>query len=191
MNKPTIDLRKIVHDKAKNKTKLSYQWMMKHIREAAAGMSAQRFLGDNIAYQSKNLQPGQMISFFYDPKTKDQLKFYDTFPMLLPFAADNTHFWGLNLHYLDPIRRAKLLSKLMDYINDDNLSPKAKLQFTWATIKGASQLSDAKHCVKQYLFKQVKSNYIIIPPKEWEMVVFLPVERFKKATNQEVWSHSK
>jgi len=183
----TIDLRKIVHKEAKKETKRSWEWYQTNVRNAAAGMSAQRFLGDNIAHQGKNIIPGQMVMYFYDPKTKDKLPYYDTFPLLLPFAANDTHFTGLNLHYIPPLIRAALLDKLMKYASDDKLSAKTKLNISWQILKGASDIKDIKQCVKQYLFGHVKSNFIIIPPKEWEFVVWLPLEKFKKADNATVW----
>lgn len=191
MAKETIDLRSIVHKEAKKETKKSWAWYENKVRNAAAGMSAQKFLGDNIAHQTKNIVPGQMVQFFYDPKTKDDLPYYDTFPLLLPFAADDTHFTGLNLHYLPPVTRAILLSKLMEYVSDDRLGPKAKIKVSWQILKNASEYPEVAPCVKQYLFSKVKSSYVVIPPKEWEYVIWLPLEKFKKASNETVWSHSR
>jgi len=186
----TIDLRDVVHKKARGAEKISWQWYETHVRNAAAGMSAQKFLGDNIAFQSKRPVPGDIVSFFYDPKTKDTLKYYDTFPMVLPFAASDTHFTGLNLHYLSPIMRAVLLEKLMSYVTDDDLSYGTKINVSWSLLKSASQMAEIQPCVKQYLFGQVKSNFITIPPNEWQYVVWLPIEKFKKASNEKVWSDS-
>lgn len=182
-----IDLGKIVRSKAKKETKRSWAWYESNVRNAAAGMSAQKFLSDNIVHQTKTIQPGSMISFFYDPKTKEKLPYYDTFPMVLPFAANETHFTGLNLHYISPLHRAVLLSKLMQYATDDKLSPKTKLNLSWQTLKTTSMMPQIEPCVKQYLFGRVKSNFIVIPPKEWEFVIWLPLEKFKKATNEQVW----
>lgn len=186
-----IDLRDIVHRKAKAfETKKSWNWYETHVRNAAAGMSTQKFLGDNIAHQATNIVPGQLIHYFYDPKTKDALPYYDTFPLLLPFSADDTHFTGLNLHYIPPIVRAVLLDKLMKYVSDDNLSPKTKIAVSWETLKNAANFPEVGPCVKKYLFNKVKSNFIIIPPREWEFVIWLPLERMKKASNEQVWSNS-
>jgi len=107
--------------------------------------------------------------------------------MILPFAADSTHFTALNLHYLDPRTRALLLQRLMSFVNDDNLNDKTKMAFSWNTLKTLSMDDSIKHCVKQYLFSHVKSNFIVIPPSEWEYVIWLPVERFKKASAETVW----
>lgn len=189
-NKPTIDLRRIVHAEAKKEAKRSWSWYENKVRNAAAGMSAQRFLGDNIAHQTKTVSPGDMIMYFYDPKTKNDLPYYDTFPLLLPFGMDEKHFTGLNLHYISPAQRAVLLQKLMEYVTDDKLSPKTKINASWSVLKNASTFPEVAPCVKQYLFGRVKSNYIVIPPKEWEYVIWLPLEKFKKSSNEAVWADS-
>jgi len=183
-----MDLRNKVHADAKKETKLSWSWYENNVRNAAAGMSAQKFLGDNQAHQRDRIVPGDLVSFFYDPKTKEKLPYYDTFPMVLPFSATSTHFTALNLHYLHPHVRAGLLQKLMVYSTDDKLSPKAKLAVTWETLRNVSEFPEVKHCVKQYLFSHVKSKFIVIPPKEWEFVIWLPLCRFHKASNEQVWS---
>lgn len=186
-----MNLRDIVHADAAKETKKSWAWYETNVRNAAAGMSAQKFLGDNVAHQinKKGITPGDMISFFYDPKTKDKLPYFDTFPMVLPFAIspDGSTFTGLNLHYLKPVVRATLLSALMKYVDDDKMGPKTKIKASWDILKSAAGSGVAEHCVKKYLFKNVKSSVIVIPPIEWSYVVFLPLERFKNATNEEVW----
>jgi hypothetical protein len=183
---PTFNLRDQVIKKIGN-TKRSWQWYETNVRNAAGKMSGQKFLGDNIAHQSTKIVPGTLVSFFYDPKTKDTLPYYDTFPMILPFATDDTGFMGLNMHYLHPIMRAALLDKLMEYASNDKLSSKTKIKVTWEVLKAASNMPEIKHCIKRYLNKQVKSNFIIIPPTEWNFVLWLPLEYFKKASNEKVW----
>jgi hypothetical protein len=57
---------------------------------------------------------GSMQMFMYDPKTKDKLPYYDTFPLVVVVGPAPGGFYGLNLHYLPPILRAKMLDALMD-----------------------------------------------------------------------------
>ena len=53
---------------------------------------------------------GRMSMFFYDPKTKARLKYYDTFPLVLPIEPMRGGFIGLNFHYLEPCTDVKLES---------------------------------------------------------------------------------
>src|SRR5690348_3007714 len=57
---------------------------------------------------------GAMYLFRYNPKTKETLPYYDTFPLVIPVKLLPDGFHGLNLHYLPPMLRAKLMMALMD-----------------------------------------------------------------------------
>ena len=158
-------------------------------KEWFKNISSVNFLKQNQAFQTRTIEHGQMIAFFYDPLTKEKLPYYDTFPLVLPFEPTNTHFKGINLHYIAPKLRAVLLSKLME-ISSSTLPTTKKLIFSWDTIKSFGALPQAKACIKQYLFGQVKSNFIVVPQKDWERVIWLPLGRFKKKSEEYVWSQA-
>ena len=172
--------------------KNSVDWFLRNVRQLGTAMNVgpMRILGDNLANQSSAIAPGQMIMYTYDPKYKKTLPFYDTFPLVLPFAADETHFTGINFHYLYPRTRALLLNKLMEFVNDDRLTPNAKIQVSWNLLKNAGKFPEIQPAVKQYLFSHVKSRFLIVPPQDWMSAVFIPCERFHKASNQQVWGNS-
>ena len=88
--------------------------------------------------------------FFYDPKTKDTLPYYDTFPLVVVVGPAEKGFYGLNLHYLPPILRAKMLDALMD-IATSKKSPNAKFEITYEDSKSHSKLRYFKPCFKHYL----------------------------------------
>ena len=43
---------------------------------------------------------GRLNFFFYDPKYKKTLPYYDTFPLVLPIERIPGGFAGINFHYL-------------------------------------------------------------------------------------------
>src|SRR5579859_4289851 len=45
---------------------------------------------------------GKMVMYTYDPKLKEKLPYYDTFPLGIVVAFNKTGFYSLNLHYLPP-----------------------------------------------------------------------------------------
>ena len=65
---------------------------------------------------------GSMFMYFYDPKTKAKLPYYDTFPLSVIVSRAPGGFYGLNLHYLAPTLRAKFLDALMDITNNKSIS---------------------------------------------------------------------
>ena len=60
---------------------------------------------------------GKMYLFHYDPKWKNVLPYYDTFPLILMMGNANKGFYGINLHYLPTNLRMLLLSNLFFSLN--------------------------------------------------------------------------
>ena len=138
---------------------------------------------------------GNMYFFFYNPKHKATLPWYDTFPLVFPVKKFSDGFLGLNLHYLAPKDRAILMDQLKEYTTNENYDETTKLRLTYNTIMGSSRLRRAKPTIHRYLNGKVKSQFIHISANEWESALFLPVERFKSqtqsVTNEMVWRHSR
>ena len=165
----------------------SVAWFRKNVTNAFQNLGTQQFMGDNQASQTSRIVPGTMVFFGYDPKYKDELPYYDKFPLILPFHVDSTHFMGLNLHYLPPQMRILLLDKLLHFNRNKDTAPKMKIQMSWELLKGISQTKAVEYSVKKYLHGQVKSKFIVITPDDWPIACMLPLARFAKADEKTVW----
>ncbi len=133
---------------------------------------------------------GKMYFYSYDPKWKDDLPWYDTFPLVFPIEKYNNGFLGLNFHYLAPKDRAILMDQLKMYANNKKYDETTKLKLTYNMLKGFTKIKRAKPTVHRYLTSKVKSKYVLVNADEWEVALFLPVERFRKASKKKVWAHS-
>lgn len=134
---------------------------------------------------------GRMVMFFYDPKLKKTLPYYDRFPMVMIITYYKDGFLGLNLHYLPVYLRAKLLDGLEKIYKGKQLDENRKLNITYKTLKRSTRTRYFKPCVKRYLYTHCKSSFYIVDPEEWEMVLTLPTERFEKKSKEYVWQQSK
>lgn len=131
---------------------------------------------------------GKMFLFRYNPKTRETLPYYDTFPLVIPVTLLEDGFNGLNLHYLPPMLRAKLLNALMDnYMSKQGY----RLAINYQLLKRTSTLKLFQPCFKRYLSHYLFSNMYTIEPEEWPAVIFLPLQRFQKASSQQVWADSR
>jgi hypothetical protein len=128
---------------------------------------------------------GRMYSFFYDPKHKKTLPYYDTFPLIFPFATTTDGFMGINMHYLPLRLRANLMDQIYDLASNDRYDDSTRLKLTYSTLKAASKIYHPT--VKRYLKSHVKSRFLLIPSSDWDIALFLPTERFEKASKSEVW----
>ena len=134
---------------------------------------------------------GRMYFYFYDPKTKDTLPYYDKFPLVIPIEHYPDGFLGLNLHYISPKQRIILLDKLSSILTDHNYDERTRLRISYAYLAKASTMFEATPCIKRYLFTHVQSRFLEITADEWDIAVMLPVESFAKANKQKVWSDSR
>lgn len=134
---------------------------------------------------------GSMYSFLYDPKHKETLPFYDRFPLIFPFRKVRGGFYGINLHYLPPQLRAKLMDGLYEHANNSRYDETTKIRMNYELLTRVSNLKWFKPCVKHYLTDHVRSKFMYIYPSEWDIALFLPTERFTKAAKTVVWNNSK
>jgi hypothetical protein len=134
---------------------------------------------------------GAMMMFFYDPKTKDQLPYYDRFPVVIVVGPAEKGFYGLNLHYLPPVLRAQLLDRLMEYTTDDKYNNSTRFDLKYSLLSSVSKLKYYKPCFKHYLDAHVQSQFAFVPSPEWEIATFLPTQMFAKKNINSVYRDSR
>ena len=117
--------------------------------------------------QRSAILPGFMYMFGYDPKFKDELPYYDRFPLVFPYAKTPDGFIGLNMHYLPYNLRIALLDKLMVFKSNNRMDETTRLKYSWATIDGVSKFAAAQPCVKQYLSSHVKTQFRKVDSEDW------------------------
>jgi len=142
---------------------------------------------------------GRMYLFQYDPKNKATLPYYDRFPLVIPigsgqtsgFAASGGSFLGINLHYLPLPLRAKLMDALYDVSTTKDINEATRLRISYNILQQASKYRFFKPCIKRYLVSQVQTKFFYIEPTEWEMALFLPLDRFVGANKTRIYRDSR
>ncbi len=134
--------------------------------------------------------PGRMYMFYYDPKYKETLPYYDSFPLVFVVDVGNNYFTGLNLHYLPPSYRAKLMDALYELVNNNRYDETTKLRLSYQILKNVARFRYFKPTFKKYLKIHVRSRFVSVSPAEWDVALFLPTERFEKAPMTKVWTDS-
>lgn len=183
---PFINVRSKVGDSDR-----SLAWYQTQVKALAAAATKPNKLMQNAPDLTTRIMPGNLYMFFYDPKLKDKLPYYDMFPLVLPFRKVPGGFYGINLHYLPYPLRFKLLGALQEYALDNTMSEDNRVRVTWATLLTMSRVAPVKACVKHYLDGQVQSRFLNIKYPDWVTASLLPVERFVGASKQQVWQDSR
>lgn len=177
----------------KTKTREAMNWF-RNTASQVKSVNRQRLLNDpdNQTTDISEESIGRMYSFFYDPKHKKTLPYYDMFPLVIVIGPKgNDGFLGMNLHYLPPVLRARLMDNLYQTLNNKKFDSTTKLQINYELLNGASRFKYFKPCVKHYLFTHVKSKYLQIEPKYWDIALMLPTEKFVKEEASDIWNISR
>lgn len=168
-------------------SKKAMKWFRERLTDTR--VNQKQLLNDKTRRVAK-ITVGKMFIYQYDPKLKKVLPYYDAFPLVIPFRILSDGWVGLNLHYVAPAMRAKMLDLLMTIANNKKWDESTKLKISWRAIQGLAQTKAFEACVKRYLASHVKSQFIQVEAYDWQTAIFLPVAKFKKATEAEVWKDS-
>ena len=173
-----------VQKAAKGRPK-STDWYKDKIREFGTP-TAMNLIRDG----KQNTRPffGRLNMFFYDPKLKKTLPYYDRFPLVLPLENYNDGFLGINLHYLPIPLRIRLLDRLVDFSNNTKFDESTILNVNYTNLKRVNLI---KPTIKRYLAGKVKSAFRRIDADEFTIATLLPVQRFSKASEGQVWNDSR
>lgn len=134
---------------------------------------------------------GHMVMFQYDPKTKDTLPYYDIHPLVFIVKPLPDGFLGLNFHYLPYRWRAILLNRLTEIATNDKFDETTRILMTYKILARSARFKAFQPCLKRYLTSQVQSKFLWIPSQDWEIAIFLPVQKFMGASNEKVWKDSR
>ena len=172
------------------RTKKAREWFRKKA-QGLSNVNKMDLISDKRLTQQDTPAPGKMMMYFYSPKTKDTLPYYDTFPLIIFVDTAPGGFTGLNMHYLPPAPRAKLFDALLATKNNSKYDESTKLKLNNNLLQSTAKYSAFKPCFKRYLTGYVKSKMVIVDAPEWPIALFLPTESFKKAGTSTVWSDSR
>ena len=171
-------------------SKQSLDWLAQKIAQLKGtssipiGMSREKFR------QVNDFRLGKLYCFYYDPKGKEDLPYYDRFPMVLAIEKYNDGFLGLNLHYLPFNYRMAFLGKLLKFAVQGEPGEIDRLRVTYDILVASRRLKEFRPCIKRYLSGHIQSKILAIQPNEWDIAAFLPLQQFRGAKSQQVWQES-
>ena len=176
--------------KAGAKARAAGDWFREKVKQASASARMRAVTPAQLIKRQEEGSAvlGKMLFYKYDPKFAKKLPYWDMYPLVFPFEKAKGGFYGLNLHYIPPRERAVLMDELNSYVTNKKYDATTRLKLSYDLLKGFGR---AIPCVKRYLGTNVRSNTVRIDADEWEIAIFLPVERFQKEKARVVWNDSK
>ena len=120
----------------------SVSWFRKKIREFGAPTSSEL-----VREGKRSSTPffGRLNMFFYSPKYKDKLPYYDRFPLVLPLERYRGGFMGINMHYLPIPLRTRLLDKLYEFSSNNKFDSTTELTATYSSVKNIPLVKPTLH----------------------------------------------
>jgi len=171
------------------RTKQSQKWFQNKLKDLQVP-SRKSLLKDTALDQTTRNIRGNMYMYFYDPKYKETLPYYDRFPLTIMVDGAPGGFYGLNLHYLNYGVRARFLDDLMGLAPKNIKDTSRLVKLRYDLLQSVRKYKEFKPCFKHYLGEHVVSNFARVPMTEWEIAIFLPVEQFKKKSKASIWNES-
>lgn len=172
------------------RTDASRVWFQNKLKDMR-GINRRKLLRDPEVEKRNKARIGSMYMYFYDPKYRDTLPYFDAFPLTIMVKPVPGGFHGLNLHYLPLALRARLFDGLLDVTNNKRYDESTRFKLTYQLLDGASKLKNFRPCYKHYLYEKIEGSVAMVQPPEWEIAMFLPTEQFRKATKATVWKDSR
>ena len=160
-----------------------FQWYRNRIRELGTPTQRELLRDGKLAGR---YHIGRLNMFVYNPKYKDKLPYFDTFPLVLPIEKYDNGFLGLNFHYLPYALRVRLLDRLDRFTRGSK--DDARILASYRALKN---INIVKPTLKRYLNSKVRSRFRRIDSEDFLTALMLPVQRFRKSNVNKIWSDSR
>ena len=154
-------------------------------------VGGEALISKNSQKQTSDINIGEMGLFVYDAKLKNKLPYFDKYPLIFKLEDYGDSFLGMNVHYLPPRLRARLMDALYDTSTNSKFDDSTRLRVNYKILRSAAKYSYFKPCVKKYLRSQMRSQFIKIDAVEWDIALFLPLAQFSGGGKNKVYADSR
>lgn len=148
----------------------------------------------------QKIVPGQLVYFkYFEPKTKEELEYYDAMPLTIYFNAFNTaegrRVLGFNLHYYPPKMRFnimnliyKLFKPMFDQTWDSGVQQE-QASFNYSYIVEQLDKYNLTFGVRMYDPRLMGDARVV--PAKWMATSLFTEGLFKKRTRRQILHHWK
>jgi hypothetical protein len=156
---------------------------------------------ENKGVNSKTrIVPGQLVLFKYlNPKTKEELEYYDASPCTIFFGVFNSsqgkRVLGFNVHYFPPALRYRIMDKIYEMYKPvyrkyfEKGTPKELDAFDYKYLTDELDRQNLSFAVRMYIPNLIGDTYIV-PPKMWSTAL-MTEGWFKKETRAAIMNFFK
>ncbi len=133
---------------------------------------------------------GRVYSFRYDPKTKDELKFFDETPLVIPFSykkgKTDMGFLGINLHFVPRQQRRSVMDYFMSK-DPEQVMKDGTLDIDYVKdLKNNPKLKYVYYIIRHYLLGNVRGSFYLVPQEDYFNVLNLYSGRYIGMTEPQI-----
>src|SRR5207245_2031606 len=119
-------------------TKQARNWLTDSVQKAQSPTQSQLFKRSLVATTMAEAFIGRMFFYAYEAKWKDELPFWDRFPLIFVVDIYEDGWLGINLHYLPMRLRMQLFDALLALADNRSLDDVTRLRLSYNYIKSFS-----------------------------------------------------
>lgn len=153
---------------------------------------------ENIITDDKKIRifPGQLVLFkYFEPKTKEELEYYDASPCTIFFGILNTtegkRVIGFNIHYYPPYIRYKVMNRIFQMYKSiyetEHERLTTNLDLNYKELINKLRKAKLDFGVRMYI-PQLITDVKIVPPECWDIACFTE-GWFKKVTKEAILNY--
>lgn len=199
--KPQKDFQLIKQIRGKDQQNVPGEKSLYKSNNVVRDKRVRKFVDENVDIKGKKtILPGQLIMFnYFEPKTKEELKYYDAMPCTIFFGLVQTpnglRVLGFNLHYYPPRIRYELMDRIFDiykplYIKSWNEPLKQEMSyFNYRQLIQQLQKAKLDFGIRMYI-PELMHKISPIPPKMYAKAVFTE-GHFRKETREQILKYWK
>lgn len=191
MPRPIIPIKKLLSSEVGKANTFAIKWLAGRIAYLYSNATIPGAFNLSNYTERKFFDVGNMYMYLYDPKLKQELPYWDKFPLVIPLEIYGDGWLGLNLHYLSMDYRIALLNQLLTLGKIDENNKTLKLAISYQILNNATKFAAFRPCVKRYLRSHVRSRILPIFPHEYTLAAYLPTAKFQKRSQSFVWNESR
>lgn len=134
-----------------------------------------------------DLTPGQMYIMSYSPKYKKTLPYYDVYPLFFYMKPAKGGFYGINLHYIYPQSREKLIKNMVDIMGVRKMGGQKNIEYaiklSYNILCLFSKFALLRVSIKHYKYRKIWALKAV-PSNEWGNAIKLPLAKFVSETQK-------
>lgn len=159
--------------------KQAIQWLSNEIKQIP-NVFQKNEIQESITIKNKKAPPlCEIVLYKYSAVVGNSNGYWDKFPLVLIVRPLEDHFFGFNLHYLEPEIRLKII-ETMTHIHKQARGDKGQIfKRLYPFLDALVKMGAYNYAYKNYLYRQLESKFIIINPKYYELVTALPIATLK------------